>query len=364
MTDHPPPEKMPALGEWPRREQISQKLRDEMDEWVKLDDSYPDWSDKDKAYLKGMYHLAIKRLATAEIQARVGALRDTAGEMPRPVSQRGTLEFDGGNVRFNKEGHAEFTIYESYISIVPLEERSGSCLKVTIDRTEIVDLARFLNPCPRKICEASGCLNTAPAASAFCNDHQPPQPAAGMVTEEMEREWDEMTKPLTPEEDAELSRMVKSFTIQKSETAMPDMTEQAIIDTIYPILFVEYRGDDDQHLDKPRVGGLPEAAAAILALLKTRAPALEREALVVGEPVTLRKCPIGLFMAISGELCLKTEYGNNEGRIDAFIVSSGEWFWGAPPQTIRSQNAELVRPVSADALLAFIAAHIKGGSGG
>lgn len=43
---------------------------------------------------------------------------------------------------------------------------------------------------------------------------------------------------------------------------------------------------------------------------------------------TLAECPVGLFIAGSGELCLKTEYGSNEGRIDAYIVSSGEFFWG------------------------------------
>lgn len=65
-------------------------------------------------------------------------------------------------------------------------------------------------------------------------------------------------------------------------------------------------------------------------------------------PVTLAECPIGLFKTASGELCLKTEYGNNEGRIDAYIVSSGEFFWGLAPQTIanqRAQRAQLVTPV-------------------
>ena len=60
--------------------------------------------------------------------------------------------------------------------------------------------------------------------------------------------------------------------------------------------------------------------------------------------VTLADCPIGLFV-FEGELCLKTEYGSNEGRIDAYIVSSGEFFWGNPPQTIQSQRAQLVTPV-------------------
>ena len=59
----------------------------------------------------------------------------------------------------------------------------------------------------------------------------------------------------------------------------------------------------------------------------------------------LDECPIGLFVADSGELCLKTEYGNNDGGIDAYIVSTGEMFWGAPPQTVASQRAQMVTPV-------------------
>ena len=62
------------------------------------------------------------------------------------------------------------------------------------------------------------------------------------------------------------------------------------------------------------------------------------------DQVTLLECPIGLFM-FGGELCLKTEYRNNEGRLDAYIVSSGEFFWGDAPQTIVSQRAQLVTPV-------------------
>lgn len=70
------------------------------------------------------------------------------------------------------------------------------------------------------------------------------------------------------------------------------------------------------------------------------------------QKVRLVNCPIGLFVSDAGELCLKTEYGNNEGRIDAYIVSSGEFFWGAPPQTIESQRAQLVTPYDhTDALL-------------
>ena len=71
------------------------------------------------------------------------------------------------------------------------------------------------------------------------------------------------------------------------------------------------------------------------------------------ETITLAECPIGLFESDAGELCLKTEYGNNEGRIDAYIVSSGEFFWGTAPQTIANQRIQLVRPFDiAAALLA------------
>ena len=66
--------------------------------------------------------------------------------------------------------------------------------------------------------------------------------------------------------------------------------------------------------------------------------------------VTLALCPIGLFLSESGELCLKTEYGNNEGRIDAYIVRTGEFFWGANPQTIATQRMQPVTPVDADGL--------------
>lgn len=67
-------------------------------------------------------------------------------------------------------------------------------------------------------------------------------------------------------------------------------------------------------------------------------------AVTVGEPMSLVECPVGLFLSGS-ELCLKTEYGNNEGRIDAYIVSSGEFFWGSSPQSIENQRKQCVLPV-------------------
>lgn len=70
--------------------------------------------------------------------------------------------------------------------------------------------------------------------------------------------------------------------------------------------------------------------------------------------VALEDCPIGLFINSYGGLCLKTEYGNNEGRIDAYIVSSGEFFWGDNPQTIANQRKQLVTPVDEDELLSAL----------
>lgn len=80
------------------------------------------------------------------------------------------------------------------------------------------------------------------------------------------------------------------------------------------------------------------------------------------EEVTLAQCPIGLFWA-GDELCLKTEYGNNEGRIDAYIVSTGEFFWGSHPQTIPNQRMQMVRPVPEEALTRLTAQSGEGRSG-
>lgn len=73
--------------------------------------------------------------------------------------------------------------------------------------------------------------------------------------------------------------------------------------------------------------------------------------MIIMDETTLEQCPIGLFLDCDDNLCLKTEYGNNEGRIDAFLVTSGEFFWGTAPQTIANQRKQLVRPVNLDNLL-------------
>jgi phytoene dehydrogenase-like protein len=62
--------------------------------------------------------------------------------------------------------------------------------------------------------------------------------------------------------------------------------------------------------------------------------------------ITLAECPVGLFVTQGGTLCLKTEYIDNDGVISAYIVATGEMFWGSHPQTIGNQRAQLVRPVA------------------
>jgi len=68
------------------------------------------------------------------------------------------------------------------------------------------------------------------------------------------------------------------------------------------------------------------------------------EKLVVGDICRLDEAPIGLFMCM-GELCLKTEYREGNGAVTAYIVESGEFFWGPSPQSVANQNATEVRPI-------------------
>ncbi len=69
----------------------------------------------------------------------------------------------------------------------------------------------------------------------------------------------------------------------------------------------------------------------------------------VQRPVRLANCPVGLFVH-EGELCLKTEYTNRTHRVEAYIVSSGEFFSGPAPQTAASQLDTLVIPLPLEVL--------------
>lgn len=57
--------------------------------------------------------------------------------------------------------------------------------------------------------------------------------------------------------------------------------------------------------------------------------------------------PVGLFMS-SRELCVKTEYFTN-GGVDAYIVSSGERFWGGAKTAKELNNVE-VTPIDPEEL--------------
>lgn len=61
-------------------------------------------------------------------------------------------------------------------------------------------------------------------------------------------------------------------------------------------------------------------------------------------PVELQDCPVGLFRSEAGVLCLKTEYTSARGKIEAYIVESGEAFWGGA-STPEDQRRVLVTPV-------------------
>ena len=60
------------------------------------------------------------------------------------------------------------------------------------------------------------------------------------------------------------------------------------------------------------------------------------------EMLPFEECPIGMFMSDDGELCLKTEYG-----LEAYIVSSGERFWGGV-DTSEELRHVMVRPVDVE----------------
>jgi len=68
--------------------------------------------------------------------------------------------------------------------------------------------------------------------------------------------------------------------------------------------------------------------------------------LVKGPTYTLENLPIGLFQ-MGNTLALKTEYRTEKGAIEAFIVSSGEFFWGGA-KTQLEQTELLVTQIDVD----------------
>ena len=61
------------------------------------------------------------------------------------------------------------------------------------------------------------------------------------------------------------------------------------------------------------------------------------------DEVSLNACPVGLF-EWQGILALKTKYYRRDGGIDAFVISSGEFFTGNAMLS-KEQIGIMVRPV-------------------
>ena len=60
--------------------------------------------------------------------------------------------------------------------------------------------------------------------------------------------------------------------------------------------------------------------------------------------IRLGDLPNGSLFTYNGTLALKSEYSTNEGVIEAYIVGSGEFFWGGTA-TGKDQRNLLVRRV-------------------
>ena len=66
------------------------------------------------------------------------------------------------------------------------------------------------------------------------------------------------------------------------------------------------------------------------------------------DPVRLKDCPPGLFLW-NGNLCFRSEYATmtetNPNQPDAYVVESGEYFWGGA-STSKERDELLVQPVA------------------
>lgn len=59
---------------------------------------------------------------------------------------------------------------------------------------------------------------------------------------------------------------------------------------------------------------------------------------------TLLECPPGVFR-YKGELCLKTEYSTCTLKPDAYILRTGEFFWGGTDGNIEARARLMVKPI-------------------
>ena len=71
----------------------------------------------------------------------------------------------------------------------------------------------------------------------------------------------------------------------------------------------------------------------------------EKRLIPCGEKVTLDELPCGTIFAFGDDcIAVKSEYRCNNGLIEAFIIDSGEQFWGGV-HTAKEQNELMVQPL-------------------
>lgn len=72
--------------------------------------------------------------------------------------------------------------------------------------------------------------------------------------------------------------------------------------------------------------------------------AIRKLVLDVSPEVSLWECPAGLFYA-GQQLCVKIDAVTAKGFVMAYVVESGEFFWGDGRKVAEAQHEERVRPV-------------------
>lgn len=83
----------------------------------------------------------------------------------------------------------------------------------------------------------------------------------------------------------------------------------------------------------------------------------EKRLIPCGEKCTLDDLPCGAIFAFGNDcIAVKSEYRCNNGLIEAFIVDSGEQFWGGV-HTAEEQNALMVQPLAIEEVDAVEVVH-------
>jgi hypothetical protein len=65
--------------------------------------------------------------------------------------------------------------------------------------------------------------------------------------------------------------------------------------------------------------------------------------LLLGKKTTLYKLPKCSLFIFNETLCLKTEYRTEQGAIEAFIVGSGEMFWGGASTSLEQCKLKVIK---------------------